>query len=506
MIMKVPLKWLSDYVDVNWSVPQLAERLTLAGLEVIGYRFLGVPVPEGVHVKAEERGPVWLRDKVLTAEVTRAEKHPNADKLKLVTVNYGAAPHTLVTGAPDINLGDEGQKVIIGLAGTLYYDGHVQPKQIKELKQGTIRGISSDAMVMSEFELGISDEHEGIIRLEQDAPIGKPLQDFMGDVVLEVDVLPNMARCLSLIGIAREVAAITGTTLKRPDTKAPRSAESIEGKVKVSIEDSKLAARYQALLIRGVKIGPSPGWMQRRLTYAGMRPISNIVDITNFVMLEWGQPLHAFDYDVLVTRAGGKTPHIIVRPAKPGENLVTLDRVERKLTQETLVIADSAGPIALAGVMGGLETEVSAATKTILLESANFDWVSIRHTMRALDLPSEASLRFSKGIHPALVAPAVHRAARLLHEHAEGVVSRGLVDSYPRKPLTRTIELSARSIRRRLGVEIPLAETTRLLTALEFKVEPAGKDALRVTPPPNRLDIQAGEADLIEEIARLAGY
>src|SRR5262249_33191387 len=255
MSMKVPLKWLSEYVDVNLSLPQLAERLTLAGLEVIGYRFLGLPVPEGVHVKAEERGPVWLREKVLTAEVTKIEKHPNADKLKLVTVNYGAAPHTVVTGAPNINLGDEGQKVIIGLAGTLYYDGHVQPKQIKELKPGTIRGVTSDAMVMSEYELGISEEHEGIIRLEKDAPVGRPLADFMGDVVLEVDVLPNMARCLSMIGIAREVAALTGAKLKRPDTKAPRSAEPIEGKVKVSIEDPNLSARYQALLIRGVKIG-----------------------------------------------------------------------------------------------------------------------------------------------------------------------------------------------------------------------------------------------------------
>src|SRR5205823_335628 len=258
---------------------------------VIGYRFLGVPVPEGVHVKAEERGPVWLRDKVLTAEVLKVEKHPNADKLKLVTVNYGAAPHQVVTGAPNINLGDDGQKVIIG--------------------------------------------------------------------------------------IAREVAALTGTKLKRPDTKAPRTGESIEGKVKVSIEDSKLSARYQALLIRGVRIGPSPGWMQRRLTYAGMRPISNIVDVTNYVMLEWGQPLHAFDYDLLVQRAKGGTPVITVRSARPGEVLTTLDKVRRELTPENLVIADSAGPIALAGVMGGAETEVSDKTKNILLESANFDFRSI---------------------------------------------------------------------------------------------------------------------------------
>jgi phenylalanyl-tRNA synthetase beta chain len=460
--MKVPLKWLSDYVDVNLSVPDLAERLTLAGLEVVGFRFLGVPVAEGVHVKAEDRGPVWLRDKVLTAEVLKVEKHPNADKLKLVTVNYGAAPHTVVTGAPNINLGDEGQKVIIGLAGTPYFDGHVQPKQIKELKPGNIRGVPSDAMVMSEYELGISEEHEGIIRLEKDAPVGKPLADFMGDVVLEVDVLPNMARCLSLIGVAREVAALTNAKLKRPDTAAPRSPESIDGKVKVSIEDSKLSARYQALLIRGVKMGPSPAWMQWRLTYAGMRPISNIVDITNYVMLEWGQPLHAFDYDVLLKRAGGKPPHIIVRPARADEKLKTLDGQDRELNPDILVIADEAGPIALAGVMGGLETEVTDATTNVLLESANFDFVSIRRTFRQLNLPSEASTRFSKGIHPEMVGPAAERAAQLMAAHAGGSVCAGAVDTYPAPLKPQVIELKLSAVRRLLGVDFPAAEATRI--------------------------------------------
>ena len=241
-----------------------------------------------------------------------------------------------------------------------------------------------------------------------------PLADFMGDFVLEIDVLPNMARCLSMIGVAREVAAITGAKVKLPPTDCPTKGEPIEGKVTVAIEDPKLSSRYAAVLIQGVKIGPAPGWMQRRLAYAGMRPINNIVDITNYVMLEWGQPLHAFDYDVLVQRAGGKAPAITVRPAKPGEMLVTLDGVERKLTPEMLVIADAAGPVALAGVMGGADTEVSDKTTNILLESANFDFVSIRRTMRALNLPSEASVRFSKGIHPEMVAPAAGRAAGLM--------------------------------------------------------------------------------------------
>src|SRR5260221_8148908 len=235
--MKVSLRWLRDYVDIGLSVPELAERLTLAGLEVIGYRFLGVPIADGIHVKAEERGPVWLRDKVVVAEVVTVEKHPNADKLKLVTVNYGgAAPKVVVTGAPNINVGDAGQKVILGLAGARYFDGHVQPKQIKELKAGNLRGIASDAMVMSEFELGISEEHEGIILLEPEAPVGTPLADFMGDVVLEIDVLPNMARALSILGVAREVAALTGQKLRLPSTDVRAEGPTIEGLVRVVIE------------------------------------------------------------------------------------------------------------------------------------------------------------------------------------------------------------------------------------------------------------------------------
>src|SRR5207248_8819625 len=216
-----------------------------------------------------------------------------------------------------------------------------------------------------------------------------PLADFMGDIVLEIDVLPNMARCLSMIGVAREVAALTGEKLRLP-TYAPSTGsggEPVQGEVKVEIEDARLCARYAAGLIKGVKIGPAPEWMQRRLTYAGMRPISNIVDVTNYVMLEWGQPLHAFDYEKLKQRAGGKAPTVVVRPARSGERMQTLDGQMRDLKPENLVIADTAGPVAIAGIMGGAETEVSPATSDILLESANFDFVSIRRTMKALDLP-----------------------------------------------------------------------------------------------------------------------
>jgi phenylalanyl-tRNA synthetase beta chain len=503
--MKVPLSWLREYVDVTIPVAELARRLTLAGLELSGARAFGLPKPEGL--KIDEPGPTWANDKVVTAKVLKVEKHPNADKLKLVHAEYGASqPKVVVTGATNLNVGDSGQKVILGLAGTEYWDGHATPKKMATLKPTQLRGVPSDAMVMSEFELGLSDEHEGIIILPDDAPVGKPLADLWGDYVLELDILPNMARCLSLLGVSREVAAITGGKIKLPPTDYPTSGESITGKVTVAIADPKLSSRYTALLIRDVTIGPSPSWMQRRLAAAGMRPISNVVDITNYVMLEWGQPLHAFDYDLLAKRAGGKPPEITVRPAKAGEILVTLDGVERKLTPETLVIADAVGPVALAGVMGGRDTEVSDKSKNILLEAANFDLVSVRRTMRALDLPSEASMRFSKGIHPDLAPHAAGRAARLLGEHANGKVAPGIADTYPGKPASQTIDLPMSEVKRIVGIDVPAADVTRILTALEFRVEPGGPDALKVTTPPNRLDIQCGAADLIEEVARIHGY
>jgi phenylalanyl-tRNA synthetase beta chain len=504
--MKIPLNWLRDYVKITLPPGQLIERLTLAGLEVAGVRVLGLSIPEGVRVKAEERGPVWDRDKILIAEVQSVEQHPNADRLTLPTVSWGEGTvKQLVTGAPNIKVGDKGQKVVLALAGSVLYDGHSEEKVLKELKPAKVRGVPSDAMVCSYRELGISDEHEGIILLEDDAPVGQPLADFMGDIVLEIDVLPNMARCLSMIGVAREVAALTGEALQLPKTSLPASGEPIDGKIRVQIESSQLSARYAAALILGVKIGPSPGWMQRRLAYAGMRPISNIVDITNFVMLEWGQPLHAFDYDVLLKRAGGTCPTIIVRPAHPGETLTTLDGQQRILSPDNLVIADTQGPIALAGVMGGAETEVTAQTTNILLESASFDFVSIRRTMKQFNLPSEASVRFSKGIHPETVKPAAERAALLMAKCAGGSVAKGIVDCYPAPLPPQTVELKLAEVNRLLGIEFPKTDALRILRALEFDVQDQG-DVLRATVPTHRLDIQVGSSDLIEELARIHGY
>jgi phenylalanyl-tRNA synthetase beta chain len=505
--MKVPLSWLREYVDITVPVPELVERMTLAGLEVASVRFVGLPIPERLPVKVEEPGPTWQPDKIVIGEVLKVEQHPNADRLTLATVNYGATePKMVVTGAPNIKVGDKGQKVIVALTGSVLFDGHSEQKVLRELKPTKIRGVPSDAMVCSAYELGISEEHEGIIFLDSDAPVGAPLADYMGDVVLEVDVLPNMARCLSMIGMAREVAALTGQILKLPKTSLAEDAESVEGKVKVVIENPKLCSRYAAKLIKDVTIGPSPGWMQRRLTNAGMRPISNLVDITNYVMLEWGQPLHAFDYEALVKRASGKAPTITIRTARPGEVLVTLDNQKRELTGDNLVIADQAGPIALAGVMGGLETEISDKTTAVLLESANFDFVSIRRTMKAFNLPSEASGRFSRGIHPEIVQPAAERATDLMNQYASGTVYRCKVEQYPAPLPPQIVDLTMSAVKRLAGVDIPVSEAKRILQSLEFRVEQIGPDSLRVTTPPHRLDIQTGSADLIEELVRIHGY
>jgi phenylalanyl-tRNA synthetase beta chain len=511
--MNVPLKWLADHVDLSdVAIPDLVDRLTLAGLEVTGVRLLGLPAPAGLKAKVLDPGPEWDRDKVVTAHVRSIAKHPNADKLKLVTLDYGVAePKTVVTGAPNIAVGESGQKVVLGLRGTRYFMDEEDKatkqsrKVIKTLEPKELRGIPNDAMCMSNFELGVSDEHEGIILLEADAPVGIPAVDLLGDAVLEIDVLPNMARCLSMIGVAREVAAIFDKKPVAPKAAATKTGEPIAGKVKIEIADPKLCPRYTATLIRDVKVGPAPGWMQRRLTHTGMRPINNLVDVTNYVMLEWGQPLHAFDHDVLVRRAGGQAPTIVVRPAKDGEKLRTLDGQERTLTPETLVIADEAGAIALAGVMGGAETEVTPTTTNILLESASFDFVSVRRTAHRFALFSEASTRFSRGIHPELVLPAAEHAARLIAETGGGTVAAGVLDEYPGPLPTQTVTLKKTEIRRLLGIDFPEAEVERVLTALQFSLLKED-DGWKVTVPLTRLDIQSGAADLIEELARIHGY
>ncbi len=505
--MKVPITWFGEMVDLEGvHLPELIERLTLGGLEVASVRFYGRPVPSGFKTKVEEPGPVWEADKIVTAKVLSIEKHPNADKLKLVNLDYGQGrTKVVVTGAPNIAVGESGHVVVLGLTGCTYFDGHVTPKKISELKPGNLRGVVSDAMVMSEFELGITDEHEGIILLEPTDPIGIPAVDFFGETTLEIDILPNMARCLSMVGVAREVAALFGRQANVPEPTLKTVSESVEGKVTITIEDPNMCPRYSATLIKNVTVGPALGWMKRRLTYAGQRPISNVVDITNYVMLHWGQPLHAFDYDILVKRAGGKTPSIIVRQAKAGEKLKTLDGQERELVVDDIVIADSVGPIALAGVMGGAETEVTTTTKNILLESASFDPVAVRKTAHRFTLFSEASTRFARGISPEIVPVAAKHAAQLLTEYAKGEVLSGVADSYPKVQQTQVVSLPEKEIVRLLGVSVPPDEVERILGALNFKlIKVSGGWSVEV--PKSRLDIQSGAVDLIEDLARIRGY
>lgn len=507
--MKLPVSWLKEYVDLTISLPELVDKLTLAGLEVISVKLIGVPAPEGLKCKIEEPGPVWAKDKIVTAKILEISKVPETDKLKFVKLDLGKGgePKTVITGAGNIAPGESGQVVVLAYAGAVLFDGYSEKKELKELKPKPIRGFPSDSMVCSVRELGIADDHEGIVLLPPETPVGLPLVDILGDVVLEIDVLPNMARCLSIVGLAREVAALTGQRLKMPSMAVSQTGGTIEGRIRVEIEDAAQSRRYTAMLIEGVSIQPSPHWMQRRLVMMGMRPISNIVDISNYMMLMVGQPLHAFDYDKLLARSQDKSPVIKVRNARTGEKLVTLDNVERKLEPHHLVIADSKGVIALAGVMGGLETEVSDTTRNVLLESAHFNAASVRKTARELNLFSEASIRFSKGIHPELALMTAERSAELLRQLAGGTVCQGVVDCYPAPMAATPIKLELAYVERLLGMTVPVAEIVRILRALEYQVDgAAGSSVLTVTPPSHRVDIQHGPADLVEDIARVYGY
>jgi len=510
--MKIPLSWLKDYVDITLPVDQLAERMTLAGLEVEAITRIG---------------EMWDRDKLFVGQVLQVTRHPDADRLVLARVAYGVAePLIVVTGAPNLYpyvgqdlSGGRGPKVAFAVVGARLIDGHSAERKIATLKAGKIRGIVSQGMVCSEKELDLSDDHEGILILPDDAPVGMPLVDYMGDAILSLDVKGAFSHLQSVVGVAREVAALTGQTLRRDVlTILDRQPVAIEPEADfagIVINAPDLCLRYSAALIEGVKIGPSPYWMQQRLIRAGMRPINNVVDITNYVMLELGQPLHAFDYDLLRQRAGGNRPTIIMRRAYPGEHLQTLDGADRALDPDTLMITDTAGTIAVGGVMGGANTEVSDGTTTVLLEAANFNFLSIRRTGQLLKLSSEAGSRFGKQVDPELTVVTLARAGQLLEELAGGKVHPVYGDVYPGKPQPRTIDLDPAYVQRLLGVDIPVDEQARILRALEFGVEivdtetehPVTKSPchLVTTVPSHRQDVNI-PADLAEEIGRVYGY
>ncbi|MBA7641778.1 Phenylalanine--tRNA ligase beta subunit [subsurface metagenome] len=399
----------------------------------------------------------------------------------------------MVCGASNLRVGD---KVVFAHVGAKLIDGH--SGQLATLKSAKIRGVPSSGMACSEKELGISDNHETIMVLPAEAPVGAPLADYLGDTILDLDVTPNRPDCLSIIGIAREIAAITGRSVPLSEARYKETLSPVEQQVSVEITAPDLCPRYCASLVNGVKIAESPKWMQQRLLACGMRPINNIVDITNYVMLEYGQPLHAFDYH----QVRGK--RIIVRRAADGEAMVTLDGVERVLTKDMLVIADEGGAVAVAGVMGGADSEVTEETTSILLEAANFNPASIHYTGRVLNLPSEACSRFERGIRPELALPALKRATQLILELGGGEAAKGWVDVYPGKLDRKPLQLSANQVKRLLGVEFSLDQIVGTLTSLGFDCRP-GNSEVWVTAPYWRSDIHQA-VDLIEEVARIIGY
>lgn len=478
--MRVSYKWLKEYVDIPVSPGDLADRLTLAGIAV-----------EGVHQQGAGI------EKVYTGKILAIEPHPNADRLTVCKVTAGGPEDLqIVTGATNISTGDV---IPVAVEGAHLAGGLV-------IKKSKLRGVESRGMLCSGQELGLdpktmpAEQAHGIMILSPDTQLGLDIKPVIGldDAVLELDLTPNRGDAMSMVGVAREVAALLGQSLRLPVLDVEESGESTGGKVKIDIEDGELCRRYVAKVFTGIKIGPSPGWMQERLRAAGVRPISNLVDITNYVMMELGQPLHAFDYDTL------QDGHIIVRRAMDGDVLVSLDGAKRKLNRDMLVIADPGGPVAVAGVMGGLATEVTANTRNVLLESAWFNPISIRKTSKALGLRSESSSRFEKGIDLTGCLRAARRASRLLADMGAGVVAPGEVDNYPSPYVPKTIVLRPERVEHILGTPVSAEDSADILGSLEFGVQKDGA-GLMVTVPGHRPDVSL-EVDLIEEVARIYGY
>jgi phenylalanyl-tRNA synthetase beta chain len=473
--MLVSLKWLKDYVDIELTPEELAHKLTMAGLEV----------DEIKTIRPQFSG-------VVVARILSVERHPSADRLSLCSVSDGEQNYPVVCGAKNIAPGD-----IVPLAkvGAVIPGGYT-------IKPSVLRGEKSDGMLCSEAELEIGDDESGIMHLPADLPLGSPLETVLNieDTVLDVNITPNRSDCLSMIGIAREVAAITGKKLKLPSIKIKESSEDINSLASVKIIDADLCPRYTARMIKNVKIGPSPVWMKARLEAAGLRAINNIVDITNFVMLEMGQPLHAFDFRFLEE---GK---IVVRKSRANEEFTSLDEKNRALPADTLLICDGVKPVAIAGIMGGLNSEVKEDTQIVLLESAYFNPPSIRRSSRKMAMSTDAAFRFERGIDPEGVVKALNRAAQLIADISGGHVCKNYIDEYPEKiPCAQDIPLRLDRIRRIIGTEISAKDVAGILRSIGMLVKRGGKGTYLVTPPTCRVDISR-EIDLIEEVIRLYGY
>ncbi len=472
--MKVSLNWVKDYVEIRMGLKELTNLLTMAGLEVEGATSVG----EGF-------------ERIVVAEIQSIRKHPNADRLSLVEAKMDRETLSIVCGATNIK---EGQKVPLALVGARLPNG-------VEIKRSKIRGVTSDGMLCSETELGLGQDASGIMILPGSVPMGVELGEALGlkDTVLDISITPNRPDCLCVIGVAREIAALTHQRVKYPASSLANRGEEIHQKTSVTILDQDLCPRYVARMIEEVKIGPAPRWMSNRLERVGIRSINNVVDVTNYVMMEYGQPLHAFDFELL---EGGR---IVVRRAKQGEEFITLDGVKRTLDGEMLMICDAAKPVAIAGVMGGLNSEIKGDTKRVLLESAYFNPTGIRMTSRKLGLETEAAFRFGRGIDYGGCLAAANRAAQLIQELTGGRVVEGVVDAYPTPIHSSPIRLSVEKVHQILGTEVSAAQAKSYLEGLELKVQGPDGDVLVVTPPSFRGDLER-EIDLIEEVARLDGF
>ncbi len=474
--MKVPLSWLRELVAVEVPVAELSTRLTMAGLEV-----------EDV----EEVGADWQG--VTIARVAELERHPKSDHLYIAQLDLGDGQTTVVTGAPNLVVGAIVPHVAAG--GRL---------PAGEVGSRTLAGVVSEGMVCSGDELDISPDKDGIYLLEPDAPVGTPLADYLAETILDVYITPNRPDCMSMVGIAREVHALTGGAFTPffealQQTPPPRGETPARSLLSVRIEDPVGCPRFTAALVHGAKIGASPPWMQRRLHFSGVRPISNVVDVTNYVMLELGQPLHAFDRG----RLAGDT--IVVRHALNGERLTTLDGEEQALTSSMMVVADETAARSLAGIMGGADSEISDATRDIVLEGANWDRATTRLTAAALGVNTEAARRFGRGVDPDLTATAVSRATALTLELAGGQAADGLVDSYPGRQSPPVVRVQPVQIDALLGATYSRDVVISSLTSLGFQVEGAGDELVVQVPGYRRFDV-AHRADLAEEVARVVGY
>jgi len=474
--MKISLNWLKEYVDLTGiSVDEIVEKVSIAGLEV-----------EEVIDQSD------LFRNMVVGFVKEAKKHPNADKLSVCIVNDGTTDYNVVCGAPNVATG---QKVAFAKVGAIIPSNGLKLEKVK------IRGEVSMGMICSEMELGISDNHEGILVLSDDLKEGIPLSDALGmnDVVLDVSITPNRADALSHIGFARDIAAIFKRKFSYPEIRISEVSKKSSDVASVEIEDSENCPRYVGKIVEGVTIKESPEWLKRRLKSIGLRPINNVVDVTNYVLYEVGQPLHAFDLDNLADKK------IIVKCAEEGEKFTTLDSKERILSSKDLMICDARKKVAIAGVMGGENSEVTSSTKNILIESAFFNPSSVRKTAKRLGLSTDASFRFERGTDYNIVVWAARRAAQLIKELAGGEILSGEIDTYPNLIPVRTTEIRLNRIAKVLGYTIPFEDVTSILNNLGFLIKSADREKLVLGIPSYRHDIER-EIDIIEEVARIYGY